>query len=131
LILVPWLFRWKELTAHPDLNKTFDVALHMGTFVGAIAYFRRDLARLLGAGLTSIRNRSVRTIEQRLAWLLLLSAVPGAVVGAALESTIEDNLGQPWLIATMLIVFGLVLLGADRMAERLDFEQFRLREAVT
>ena len=130
LILVPWLFRWKELTAHPDLNKTFDVALHMGTFVGAVAYFRTDLLRLLGAGLTSIRDRAVRTADERLAWLLLLSAVPGAIAGAALESTIEDHLGQPWLIATMLIVFGIVLLGADRLSERLEFEDFRLREAV-
>ena len=95
LILVPWLFRWHELAgaSNVQLNKTFDVALHMGTFVGAVAYFRVELVRLLGAGLTSIRTRAVRTVDQRLAWLLLLSAIPGAIAGAALESTIEDNLG--------------------------------------
>ena len=133
LILVPWLFRWHELTgpANAHLNKTFDVALHMGTFVGAVAYFRADLVRLLAAGLTSIRDRAVRTVDERLAWLLLLSAVPGAIAGAALESTIEDNLGQPWLIATMLIVFGIVLLVADRLPQTLDVDDFNVREAVT
>src|SRR5205807_4916847 len=52
LILVPWLFRWHELAgaSNVQLNKTFDVALHMGTFVGAVAYFRVELVRLLGAG---------------------------------------------------------------------------------
>ena len=54
LILVPWLFGWKELTgaANADLNKTFDVALHVGTIVASLLYFRKDLARLARAGLT-------------------------------------------------------------------------------
>ncbi len=52
LIVVPWLFGWTELTgkANADLNKTFDVALHVGTFLAAIVYFWRDLARLAAAG---------------------------------------------------------------------------------
>jgi undecaprenyl-diphosphatase len=130
LILVPWLFDWKELTLHPDLNKTFDVALHVGTFVGAVAYFRTDLARLVGAGLTSIRARSVATPDQRLAWLLLLSAIPGAATGALLENVIEEHAGAPILIGTMLIVFGLVLLAADRLAQRRDVGEFGLGDAV-
>lgn len=130
LIIVPWLFRWTELTRHPDLNKTFDVALHVGTFVGAVAYFRADLWRLLGAGLRSIRRRAVETADERLAWLLLLSAVPGALAGALFENVIEEHLGQPWLIAVMLAVFGLVLLAADRLVEKREAGEFGLRDAV-
>jgi undecaprenyl-diphosphatase len=132
LILVPWLFGWRELTgpANADLNKTFDVALHVGTFVGAMAYFRRDLARLAAAGLTSIRNRAIRTPDERLAWLLLLSAAPGAVAGAVLENTIEEHLGEIWLIAVMLIVFGLVLAAADRATGKRPEGDFGLRDAV-
>jgi undecaprenyl-diphosphatase len=132
LILVPWLFGWKELTgpANADLNKTFDVALHAGTFLATVAYFRVELGRLAVAGLGSIRRRSVRTPDERLAWLLLLSAIPGAVVGAALESTINEHLGQIWLIATMLIVFGLVLAVADRISAHKEEHEFGPREAV-
>jgi len=117
LILVPWLFGWEELTgaANADLNKTFDVALHVGTILASLVYFRNDLLRFAGAALTSIRTRSVTTTDQRMAWLLLLSAIPGAIVGAGLEDFINENLGQIWLIAVMLIVFGLVLLVADRL----------------
>jgi undecaprenyl-diphosphatase len=117
LILVPWLFGWEELTgeANADLNKTFDVALHVGTIVASLLYFRKDLLRFAGAALTSLRTRSVTTTDQRLAWLLFLSAVPGAIVGAGLEGFINEHLGQIWLIAVMLIVFGLVLLVADRL----------------
>jgi undecaprenyl-diphosphatase len=132
LILVPWLFGWKELTgpAHADLNRTFDVALHLGTFVGATAYFRADLARLARSAWSSIRARRVETPDQRLAWLLALSALPGATVGALLESTVGDHLGQIWLIGVMLIVFGLVLLVADRRPGDRDVEQFRFRDAA-
>jgi len=130
LILVPWLFNWHELDNFKDLNKTFDVALHAGTFIGAVAYFWRDLSKLIPAGLRAAARRSIQTTEERLAWLLLLSAVPGAIVGALFEKVIEDNLGQPWLIATMLIVFGLVLYVADRAAQRLKYEDFGVRHAV-
>ncbi|MDQ1438324.1 MAG: undecaprenyl-diphosphatase [Acidimicrobiaceae bacterium] len=130
LILVPWLFKWTELTRHPDLNKTFDVALHIGTFVGAIAYFRLELLRLLAAALRTVRRRRIETPDERLAWLLLLSAVPGALTGAALESVIEEHLGKPWLIGIMLIVFGLVLGASDRLAERREMGEFGLRDAV-
>ena len=78
LILVPWLFHWTFFLQNPDLNKTFDVALHLGTFLGAVAYFWRDLARLVPAGLGALARRKIATTEERLAWLLLLSAVPGA-----------------------------------------------------
>ena len=86
LILVPELFGWNELTRDPSLNKTFDVALHMGTLIAAVWYFRRDVWRYLLAALQTVKQRSVRTTDERIAWLLLLSAVPGAIVGALFGS---------------------------------------------
>jgi undecaprenyl-diphosphatase len=132
LILVPWLFGWEELTgaANADFNKTFDVALHVGTILASFLYFRNDIARFAGAGLTSIRQRAVTTTDQRLAWLLLLSAVPGAIVGAGLESFINEHLGQIWLIAVMLIFFGLVLLVADRLPSNLGERDYGPRQAL-
>ena len=130
LIVVPELFGWHELTEHATLNKTFDVALHMGTLVGALWYFRRDVGRYIVAAWTSIRNRSIQTTDERIAWLLVISAVPGAIVGALLSSTIEEELGDPVLIGVMLIVFGLVLEWADRLPQRRTFGEFRTRDAV-
>ncbi|MGH3849531.1 MAG: undecaprenyl-diphosphate phosphatase, partial [Pseudonocardiaceae bacterium] len=56
--------------------------------------------------------------------------VPGVVVGAVLESTVANRLGAIWLIATMLIVFGLVLALADRAPGRRDITTIGLRDAV-
>ena len=130
LILVPWLFGWHDFLRQPHLEKTFDVALHAGTFVGAVAYFRQDIAAFARAGWRSMRTRSITGDADRMAWLLLLSALPGALIGAAFETTIEDKLGKIWLIATMLIVFGLVLLVADRLSGYREANDFRLRDAV-
>jgi undecaprenyl-diphosphatase len=68
--------------------------------------------------------------ERRLAWLLLVSVIPGGITGALLESPIEDHLGQIWLIALMLIVFGLVLYWADHLRGERTVPDFRLRDAV-
>jgi undecaprenyl-diphosphatase len=130
LILVPELFHWTELTDHASLNKTFDVALHVGTFVGAAWYFRRDLIRYIAAAWRSLRQRAIRSVDERIAWLLVVSAIPGAVVGAALEGPIEDHTGQPVLVGVMLIVFGVVLYFADRLPGRRHQDEFRLRDAL-
>jgi undecaprenyl-diphosphatase len=131
LILVPWALNWHELTANADLNKTFDVALHLGTFVGAAAYFAPDLRRFAKAGISSIRKRKVETPDERLAWLLLLSSIPGAAAGALLENVIEDKLGKIWLIGIMLIAFGLILGWADRLKGTRETDEFAVRDATT
>ncbi|MGH2649988.1 MAG: undecaprenyl-diphosphatase UppP [Actinomycetota bacterium] len=115
LIIVPWLFGWTILR-NPELNKTFDVALHIGTLIGALVYFRYDVARYLTAWLRSIRRRSIASADERLAWALVVGTIPGALVGALFENLIEDTLGQPWLIAVMLIAFGVILVWVDRAA---------------
>ncbi len=130
LALVPWLFGWTELTRDPDLNRTFDVALHIGTFVGAAAYFRHDLVRYAGAAVRSLRRRSVEGTDERLAWLLLASSLPAAVVGAVLDSFVEDQLAAEWLIGVMLVVFGLVLAWADRLTGDREDGEFGLRDAL-
>lgn len=115
LILVPWLFDWSILN-DPNLNKTFDVALHVGTLMGALAYFRHDVWRYLVAFGQSLRARSVTTVDQRLAWALVVGTIPGAIAGALFEDVIQEKLGQPWLIAVMLSLFGVVLYAVDRAA---------------
>jgi undecaprenyl-diphosphatase len=113
LILVPWLFGW-NIVNDPALNKTFDVALHMGTLIGALIYFRRDVWRYLQAWIRSIRTRKVSSVDERIAWALVIGTIPGAIIGALFEGVIEEKLGQPWLIAVMLAIFGVVLYVVDR-----------------
>ena len=129
LILVPWLFAWHELDAFPELKKTFDVALHLGTLFAVLVYFWGDLKAFVPAGLRAIARRGAVSHEERLPFLLVVSALPGFVLGAALDSFIEKSLSQPWLVAVMLVIFGVVLLIADRAATNRQEQDFHLREA--
>jgi undecaprenyl-diphosphatase len=130
LILVPELFGWTELTSNDSLNKTFDVALHVGTLIAVLAYFRHEVWSYVVAAWHSLRTRSVTTVDQRLAWLLLITAIPGAIIGALFTSAIEDNLGDPILIGINLILFGLVLQWADGLAGARVTQEFQTRDAA-
>jgi undecaprenyl-diphosphatase len=132
LILVPWLLRWCIVTrTNEALNKTFDVALHMGTFVGAAVYFWHDIVRYLGAWVRSMRHRAVRSTDERLAWALVVGTIPGAIAGALGEDVIDKKLGQPWLIAIMLALFGVLLYVVDRRARQTrNFGDIRMGDAI-
>ena len=130
LILVPDLLGWDDLSGDPTLSKTFDVALHMGTLLAAVWYFRHDLAEYVTAAWRSLRTRSVAETNARVGWLLLLTAVPGAITGALFASEIEESLDDPVLIGVMLILFGTVLLLIDRLPGQRNVPDFRLKDAV-
>ena len=118
LILVPWLADWTYLEEHDDFNQTFDVALHLGTMVAVVAYFRREIVALLGAWFRSLRRRAVDTPLERTAWVVFVATIPAALVGALGEGLIADHLGEPWQIAINLALFGVLLWIADRTPER-------------
>jgi undecaprenyl-diphosphatase len=130
LILVPWLGNWHFLESHVSFNKTFDVALHVGTLVAVVAYFWTEIVAILRAWFGSVRRRSVSSQDERLAWLLLIATIPAALGGAAGESFIEKRLGQPWQIGIALAVFAVVLWLADRLPERRAMTSLRYRDAV-
>jgi undecaprenyl-diphosphatase len=130
LILVPWLFQWDYLQENDEFNQTFDVALHLGTLVAVGGYFFRDVVRLIAAWLETLRRRSIRTGDERVAWFVAVATVPAAVIGAVGEEAIAENLGEPWQIAILLAVFGLVLWWADRRPMTRTMEQLSLRSAV-
>jgi undecaprenyl-diphosphatase len=112
LILVPWLFDW-QLSLSLDMQKTFDVALHLGTFIAVLILMWPQVWRLLKGFFGSIWRRKIQTRDEKLAWLLVISTIPAALVGVAFESFIEEKLGEPWLIAILLIVFGGIMWAAD------------------
>ncbi len=126
LELTRWLFGWDSLDE--ELETAFDVAVHLGTLVGAIAYLRRDVWRYAVAGLAPLSGRPLET-DGRIAWFLIASAVPAGVTGVLLKDQIGD-LDRVWVIAVMLIIFGLVLLIADRLPPRKELDEFRLRDAL-
>ena len=110
LALAPWLFGW------PDPGLSFDVALHFGTLVAVLWYFRREWISLLVAARDIVVQRRVDTEAQRRVIFLIIATIPGALAGLALEKYAESTFRQPRLVAIALIVMGVVLWLIDRFA---------------
>jgi undecaprenyl-diphosphatase len=118
LILVPWLQDYRFLLDNESFNKTFDVALHAGTLIAVVWYFRHDLAHMVTGLARSVQRRAIGPGYERLAWVVLIGTIPAVIVGGVGENWIDENLGEPWMIAIAFIVFGLLLYDADRRPQR-------------
>ena len=109
LILVPWLFGWKD-----DGGVAFDVALHWGTLAAVLFVFWRDWIRLIVAGVRSIVQRRIgEDNDRRLFWALVIASIPGAIIGKLLNKLAERELRSPLLIAGTMAVMGVFLWWAD------------------
>lgn len=114
LILIPRLLGWN------DSGLTFDVALHFGTFLAIFFYFRRDVVTLVQDALTGFYQANDPK-KLRLPWMIVLASVPAAMVGKTLEEPIETLFrSSPFMIALMLILFGLGLGLTDRYGRQLS-----------
>jgi undecaprenyl-diphosphatase len=129
LILVPWIADWHYLEVHPDFNKTFDVALHLGTLVAVIVYFWTEVKLYVGAWFRTVKRRKIETIDERVSWWIFAATVPAAIAGALGESTIENHLGQPYQIAIFSALFAILLWFADRSPQQRRIDQLGLRSA--
>jgi undecaprenyl-diphosphatase len=130
LILVPWIGNWHYLETHQDFNKTFDVALHLGTLVAVVVYFWDEIVHFVVAWFRSVARRSIQTADEKIAWLIFIATIPAAIAGALGEETIETHLGNPWQIAINLAVFGVLLYVADRSAQDRKLEDIGLPTAL-
>jgi undecaprenyl-diphosphatase len=93
----------------------FDAAIHLGTLAAVLLYFRVTILGLVVAWGRSLSARNWQhTTDSKLAWLLLLGTIPAGLAGLFLESTIEDTIREPEVVAIMLIVFSLPMYLAER-----------------
>ena len=131
LQIIPWLADWNDFEGNDDLERAFDVALHLGTLVGLVACLRREVWALVRDGIAAVVDRrSPMTSDGRLGWLLVLATVPAAAVGIGLRSVIDDADDEIWLTAVMLGVFGILLWWADRRQGQRNTEDMGVRDAV-
>ena len=130
LILTPWLFGWNDFS-NLETQRAFDAALHLGTLVAVLFYLRADLVPYVREGIkVVVAPKKANTTIGRRAWMFVLSAVPAGIAGARAEDWITKKLGTPALIAISLIVFGVVLVWADRQTGTRDLDSFSTRDAL-
>ncbi|WP_148861964.1 undecaprenyl-diphosphate phosphatase [Marinobacter fonticola] len=106
-----------QVLGWPDQGLAFDVAVHVGTLLAVMGYFRRDVVRLTSAWVTDTAARRTSQ-DSRLAWAIVLATVPAGLAGLLFDDFIEQELRSALVIALSTIGFGLVLWWADAVGRR-------------
>jgi undecaprenyl-diphosphatase len=128
LIIVRRLLGWNELSPAHEL--TFDVALHFGTLLSLLVYFRRTWIQIIRAALggevvrfseSSGADRNLTPVEQReerlLLWFMVIATIPGAIAGKLLEHSAEEYFREHiYLIAGALIVVALFMWWGEKIS---------------
>ena len=112
LTLAPWLLGWED----PGL--AFDVALHLGTLIAVLWYFRMEWLALIKAAFGILTSGRVETPEKRRVVYLIIATIPGGIGGFLLQSRAESAFRNPQLIAIALIVMGLILWIVDKAVDQ-------------
>ena len=122
LTLIPWIFNWNEL------SDSFDVALHFGTLLAIGLFFFKDWIELIKGGF-NLAIKKEKTTEGRMFWYIVLATIPGGIIGFLLDHFLEDMLKAPLIIATALIVMGIVLYFVDKKCKsEITYEKMGLKE---
>jgi len=125
LALAPWAFGW------PEPGLAFDVALHVGSLLALLGYFRSEWIALVRAAMSVVVTRRIETAEQRRALFLVIATIPGGIAGLLLEKKAETAFRAPELIAVALIVMGAVLWIVDaRASSKRNLDAFTTLDAL-
>jgi undecaprenyl-diphosphatase len=126
LILVPWFLGWK-----PE-GIIFDVSLHLGTAIAVLAFFWNDWIRLAHETIVGIwTGAPLGNHYRRLAWLLVLGSIPAAIIGLALEETIETKMRSPLITVFTLAILGILLFCAEkRSRQNRTLEKFTWADSI-
>jgi len=126
LRIVPAFLGWE------DPGAAFTAVTQLGTMAAVLLYFREDLWRIATIWLRSLREPELRgTLDARMGWYIGLGTIPIAIFGFVFKDQIEEGARSLYLIGTTLIVLGLLLLLAEKLATHdRPLERINRRDAI-
>jgi undecaprenyl-diphosphatase len=121
-----------QLFGQDDPGASFTAVTQIGTEAAVIWFFRRDIWRIASTWARSLVRPDLRgALDARMGWYIIIGTIPIGIAGVLLESTIQTSFRNLWLIATNLILFGLILGVADRIARNVvPIERLGIRDAI-
>ena len=115
-----------------DPGAAFTAITQLGTETAVIVYFWRDIVRIVRAWFGSLTGKVERNNpDARMGWLVILGSLPIIVLGLLFQDQIESVLRSMWIVATMLIVFGMILAVADAIGrQERDLTQLTYKHGI-
>ncbi len=125
-ILVPALIggSWEQLVTQQSEAESpylaFIVGLHVATALALLLFFWRDWVRLIRGLFTSIAQRRIETVDEKMIWLLIIATIPAGLVGLLLEHPLRTLFAKPLAASIFLTINGLVLFSGEFLRRRLS-----------
>lgn len=123
-VLVPALVggSWHRLVTQQSQAESpylaFIVGLHVATALALLCFFWRDWVRLIAAFFRTLARRRIATVDERLAWLLVIATIPAGITGVAFEHLLRTVFAKPVAAAAFLTINGFILYGGERLRRR-------------
>lgn len=114
-----------------DAGASFTAVIQLGTEAAVLVFFAKDIWRILTAWFAGLFNPQKRGLDYRMGWMVIVGTIPVGVAGLLLKDLIRENFRNLWITATVLILFSLVFIVAERVGtKKRGFEELTMRDAI-
>lgn len=121
-LLSEFFFKW-------TISDSFDIALHFGTLLAICIFFFKDWINLIKGGFNKVFKKEDST-EGRIFWYIVAATIPAGIIGIVFEHYLEGYLKQPLIVATALIVMGILLYVVDKKSKsEVSYENMTFKQA--
>lgn len=128
LDILPWIFGWTNSEVFNIAFEGFDVALHFGTLLAIGIFFFKDWIELIKGGFNQVVKKK-SSKEGKMFWYIVAATLPGGIIGLLLDKFVGDELKKPLIIATALIIMGIVLYFVDKKSKsNIKYEQMTFKQ---
>lgn len=129
LVIVPWLFGW---VLESQSAFVFNVLVQLGTMLAVIAYFFKDLARMLSITLRSImEGTALQNTESRFVLFVLLATVPAVLAGLLLKPYVENAFSEPIAVAIFLMITAVIMFVSERLnVKRKELTELTMADSI-
>ncbi|OFT85971.1 undecaprenyl-diphosphate phosphatase [Corynebacterium sp. HMSC29G08] len=120
-----------ELFWGQDAGASFTAVIQLGTEAAVLVFFAKDIWRILSAWFAGLFDPQKRGLDYRMGWMVIVGTIPVGVAGLLLKDLIRENFRNLWITATVLILFSLVFIVAERVGtKKRGFEELTMRDAI-
>ena len=111
-----------------DMELSFDIALHFGTFMAILVYFIKDFWQMVIKGFT----KGVKDDKGKMLWMIVVATIPAAIMGVLFEEKIEEVVRTKyWLIAICLAIMGIIIKYTDKLSkDTRGFKDMKFKDAI-
>lgn len=126
LAILPKFFGWN------DPGAAFTAVIQIGTELAVLIYFRKDIWSIGSGWMRGVFSKAARTTQEwRMGWFVIIGSLPIVILGVALQSLIDSNFRNLWVIGSTLIVGGVILGVAERVGRKnTPIEDLTLSHAI-